>query len=361
MKQSNEFNPLIGLILVASYIADVFILVRYDGEFDLFALILWIIVIAPPLFAGCMGIALIHKRLKERDLAYARSKEKGGNGPEEDLSGQGDDSREALKKDTATAQPVVKKATEDECARSEASAAQDSMQYPGLRKPVFLFCRLGDAANLNHTADPEFHRLADLCACGEAAAMWDLGNWFDAWAQEKHASSFYRRAANHWRCRAQSCGHTPAAEWYVAAVARSHGYPLDTALSESDDPSGLFRRSIPGKLLIDLGYGFFEPEREYELMWSEKNGVIEAASFANYQAADADGFGGYYYEDRWFLDENMQPIPGMEKLRCPMNDPCFEPLLSARSKAAEIVGKREDKATNYSPPSSNAESNMKRS
>lgn len=336
MKQSNEFNPLIGLILVASYISDVFILSKYDGEFDLMLLILWIIVVVPPLIAVCMGIALLHKWLKGKDLAYALSKEKGKNEPEEDLSAQGDGPREALKKAAAMTQPGAEKATEDERARHAQSSAQPS----GVRKPVYLFCRLGDAANLNHTADPEFHRLADLCAGGDAAAMWDLGNWFADWAQEEHASSFYRRAANHWRCRAQRCGYAPAAAWYAAAIAGSQGYPLDTALSESDNPGDLYRRSIPGKLLIDLGYGFFEPEREYEIMRSEENGVIEAASFANYQASDADGFGGRYYEDRWFLDENMQPIPEVETVRCPMNDPRFEPLLSARMKAAEIVGKR---------------------
>lgn len=338
MKQSNGFNPLAVLILVGAYIADVAILASYDGDFSVFIFVLWIVVIVPPLIAVFIGIVALHSWLKKRDMAYALSKEgiepaTGQDGPE-----QGRDS--ALMRSDALEDPGAGPAVEAARPRPDAFAGPPHTAQTDTPEQGCLYCHTAGAANLNHGADPQFHQLAAQCAAGDAAAMWALGSWFDTWAQNPSAGPFYRRAANYWRVCACRRGHAQAEAWYAAATGSPHGQPPETALFERDDPDGLCRRAIPGKLLGDLGYAFFKPEREYEIRRLEEDGLVEARSFADYQPSEIDGAPGCYYEYLWFLDGNMQPIPGVEGIRCPMNAPDYAPLLRARSMAAEIVGRR---------------------
>lgn len=76
MKKTGELNGIHILILIVAYIGDIFILANYDGEFHLVILLLWIVVIVPPLIGLVIGISALLRWLKKRDLEYAYSKEK---------------------------------------------------------------------------------------------------------------------------------------------------------------------------------------------------------------------------------------------------------------------------------------------
>lgn len=69
--------------------------------------------------------------------------------------------------------------------------------------------------------------------------------------------------------------------------------------------------SRSGKTLNDLGYSFFDPEREYNIGLPGEDGVVEVTSYAGEDGPDEDGFGREIYFDRWLLDESLEPIPGI--------------------------------------------------
>ena len=66
-----------------------------------------------------------------------------------------------------------------------------------------------------------------------------------------------------------------------------------------------------GKWLIDLGYDFFEEDREYTIAEPDENGVVEVSSWSGTEGPDEDGFGMEEMYDWWLLDENLQQIPGI--------------------------------------------------
>lgn len=205
----------------------------------------------------------------------------------------------------------------------------------------FLEQHLEDQANLGHRADPEFGHLRDDCAQGDAAAMVAMADWFGQWAQKPDASPFYTRAANYWRYRAYRRGNPEAAEWFERYFAEHPGEQLESILPEhSNHRIGYYSHSVPGILLNDLGFAFFEAGRKYEIKQLEGEKLVEVSAFESYEGPDEDGFGAERYYDWWFLDENMQPIPGIGRINATVSDTDNERFMGTKARAREILGTR---------------------
>lgn len=202
----------------------------------------------------------------------------------------------------------------------------------------FLVQHLETPANLNHTNDPDFKRLSARCAHGDSNAMYDFANFFEKWSLKPDASLFYIRASNYWRYRAYCKGHLEAAKWFEKYFADFPDEQLDSILFDiNNHNAGYYSHSIPGELLNDLGFDFFDPERDYEIKHFEGENIVEVSAFESYEGPDEDGFGAEYYYDWWFLDENMQPIPGIRCINATLRETNEERFERTRAEAIEIV------------------------
>ncbi len=210
-----------------------------------------------------------------------------------------------------------------------------------LKGQPFLVQHPEDPANLDHASEPEFRQLTADCARGSADAMAALADWFGQWAQKPDASPFYTRAANYWRYRAYRRGNAGAAEWFERYFAAHPGEQLESVLYENSSyMAGYYSYSIPGRLLNDLGFAFFDPDREYEIKQSEGEDLVVASAFESYEGPDEDGFGAEYYYDWWFLDDNMQPIPGVGRINATMRETGEQRFKEMKTRAEEILRKR---------------------
>lgn len=212
-----------------------------------------------------------------------------------------------------------------------------------LKGQPFLIQHLEDPANLNHREDPEFARLTAGCANGDADAMYALAEWFGRWARMPGASSFYIRAANYWRYRSYRKGNEKAVKWFQRFFAEHPGEQLESILFESSDHRAeYYSYSIPGKMLNDLGFAFFSPGRNYEIKQFEGEDLVTASAFESHEPPDEDGFGAEDNYDWWFLDENMQPIPGVESVNATMRETDWSFFTDVRDRAVKILRQRRE-------------------
>ncbi len=214
-----------------------------------------------------------------------------------------------------------------------------------LKGQPFLIQHLEDPANLKHSADPDFIRLTARCAKGDADAMYSLSKWFEKLSHIHDASLFYIRAANYWRYRAYCKGNADATEWFLRFFDEHPGEHLESILYENNNHNeGWYSFSTPGKMLNDLGYGFFDPNRDYEVKQFEDEDVVEVGSYESTDGPDEDGFGMEEYYDWWFLDENMQEIPGIKSINATMRDRrVFDQFDKEREKAKEYLKRRKSR------------------
>ena len=210
------------------------------------------------------------------------------------------------------------------------------------RGQPFLIQCTKDFANLSHASTREFKKLTTLCAKGNPDAMLSLAEFFERYAQKEGASPFYRRAVNYWRYQAYCKGNEKAAHWFKTFFAEHPGERLESVLSENTEYcSNIYSFSIPGELLNQLGYSFFDSDKEYEIKrFAEEEGLVEASTFFDYESPDEDGFGAEYNYAWWFLDENMQPIPGVRRLIAEVRERNWSFFQDERKKAIEILRKQ---------------------
>lgn len=213
-----------------------------------------------------------------------------------------------------------------------------------LTKKTFLVQHIETPANFNHANDKKFKQLTAECAKGNADAMYALADWFEKMSHRWFASKFYVRAANYWRYRAFLKGQKYAVLWFERYFAEHPDEQLESIISESSDHRGKYdyHHDIPGKLLNDLGFDFFDPNRKYDIRKLEHEDIVEVSAFASYEGPDEDGFGDEWNYDWWFLDENMQPIPGIKKLYGEVKEIDDDQFRQARAKAAQIIKQRRD-------------------
>ena len=215
---------------------------------------------------------------------------------------------------------------------------KESDKFFHLKEQPFLVQHIEDPANLKHREDPVFSRLTDKCASGDASAMYELASWFEKWSHEPDASPFYIRAANYWRYRAYCKGNQNAAAWFARFFMEHPREQLESVLFETTNHmmSGNYSDSIPGKILNDLGYSFFNPRRDYEIKQLEGAELVTVRAFESFYPPDEDGFGA---EDRyswWFLDENMQPIPGISCVKGTVGDTLYSSSIFANEEKQAI-------------------------
>lgn len=205
----------------------------------------------------------------------------------------------------------------------------------------FLVQHLEDLPNKPHTAYPEFGDMTARCAGGDADAMEALADWFEQWSQREDVSPFYLRASNYWRYRAYRKGNPEAKEWFERYFAEHPGEQLESILPEnSNHRIGYYSHSIPGGLLNALGFSFFDPKRKYEIKQLEGDDLVEVSAFESYEGPDEDGFGAEFYFDWWYLDENMQPFPGIKRMTATVSDTDASRFKEAQAKAREILRER---------------------
>lgn len=153
-----------------------------------------------------------------------------------------------------------------------------------------------------HWENPEFMGLAKACAAGDAAAMWALADFFCRLGEQP----FYTCAANFWRYRACQYGCEDAALWLERHLKEHPERNLPSTLDEH------LEGSYSGRRLRGTGFLFFDPERSYCLTARDAAGVVEVSSWCGDEGPDEDGFGREECYDWWFLDEHLNPIPGVD-------------------------------------------------
>ena len=207
----------------------------------------------------------------------------------------------------------------------------------------FLVQHLEDSANLAHRGDPEFSRLTKLCAEGKADAMEALSEWFEQCSTKPGASPFYARAANYWRYRAYQKEDPEAVAWFDRFFLAHPGERLESILPEdSDARKGFYSFEVSGSLLNELGYGFFDPARYYEIKKDAGEDLVVASSFDSYDSPDEDGFGAEYSYAWWFLDENMQPLLGIRPIIATVRETSFPFFREARAQAIQVLEQRKE-------------------
>ena len=211
-----------------------------------------------------------------------------------------------------------------------------------LKGQPFLIQHLEDPANMNHVDDTVFIRLSSLCAKGDSLAMAALSDYFKILSRNIEASPFYYRASNYWRYSAYLKGNEKAVKWFKQFFDEHPGEHLESILYENNDHNAnWYSFSIPGSMLNNLGYDFFEPNREYEVKRFENEDIVEVGTHESWEGPDEDGFGVEEYYDWWFLDENMQPIPGVNKVNASMRERNHgKQFDSERAKAAAILNQK---------------------
>lgn len=172
-----------------------------------------------------------------------------------------------------------------------------------LGESLFEIPRQLELPQYGHWTSKTFLDLAARCAKADTEAMLELAEYFDSLGDH----TFYQCAANFWRYRAFRYGN-PRAEAWKRSWMQAHPWQRIPVIL----PANL-KRSVDGDQLRALGFLFFDPQRPYTLEGVDENGVVLASSWCDYDPPDEDGFGGEDYYDWWYLDEYLNPIPG---IRC---------------------------------------------
>jgi len=149
-----------------------------------------------------------------------------------------------------------------------------------------------------------FCELAQRCAGGNVDAMMEFAEYFESLG----ADEFFVRAANFWRYRACLYGSPQAMEWKDAWLRERPREKIPSVITEKLNGSAM------GEKFRALGFLFFEPDREYSLMGKDQNGIVEVSSWCGEEGPDEDGFGREELYDWWYLDEHLNPIPGVKMI-----------------------------------------------
>ena len=166
-------------------------------------------------------------------------------------------------------------------------------------KPVRL-----DIPEKDHSQDRAFLRLAQACAAGDADAMWAFADYFAGLGDHP----FHACAANFWRYRAYQYGCTAALSWLEQWLADHPEKAMPSVFDENLDGT------YSGERLRAAGFLFFDPERSYSLSGKDADGVVEVNAWCGDDGPDEDGFGREEYYDWWFLDEHLNPVPGVDMI-----------------------------------------------
>ena len=170
-----------------------------------------------------------------------------------------------------------------------------------LRGLTFLQRVRAEMPQKRYWESAEFIKMAKRCTYGDADAMWAFGNYL----LRLGSHPFFEYAANFWRYRACQRGHSDAEAWFLRWVEKHPGKAMPTAMDET--MSGYF----DGAVLNGMGFLFFDPERSYSIGKPDSDGVVEVSAWSSTEGPDSDGFGMEECYDWWYLDEDLNPLPGV--------------------------------------------------
>lgn len=152
-----------------------------------------------------------------------------------------------------------------------------------------------------HWESVDFKEKAKRCASGDADALWNFGNHLLSLGTHP----FYEFSANFWRYRARQKGNPDAEAWFLRWVEEHPGKTMPSTMDET--MSGYF----DGAVLNSMGFLFFDPERSYSIDKPDSDGVVEVSSWSSTEDPDSDGFGMEECYDWWYLDEDLNALPGV--------------------------------------------------
>lgn len=163
--------------------------------------------------------------------------------------------------------------------------------------------------NLNPTVDAKLRELAKRCGKGDADAMMTLSEYLHIRMPEETS------AVNMWLLRAAIYGNVEAQERVREAVKQNNRF-LETSLIPYGHfiPDRHVNRHIgdySGQYLNAVGLLAFQPKESYYIAGIDNHRAMLIWREADYEPADADGFGAETYYDMFYLDEFFQPIPGV--------------------------------------------------
>lgn len=134
--------------------------------------------------------------------------------------------------------------------------------------------------------------------------MLELADYFEGLGAE----AFYGCAANFWRYRAYKYGNADAGAWKDAWLRQHPRRQIPAVMTENLNSTGM------GGKFRALGFLFFEEDREYSLYGVDAKGIVEVRSWCGEEGPDEDGYGREELYDWWYLDEHLNPIPGVSML-----------------------------------------------
>lgn len=113
----------------------------------------------------------------------------------------------------------------------------------------------------------------------------------------------------------------------------------------------MIKGQYEGYRLNEMGYDFFDPWRSYKISPIGEDGIVEVFSWCSYSMPDEVPMDYREYFDQWYLDENLQPIPGIKGLHdyntyadskeaAEVQRQAREVFKKSREKAAQIVRDR---------------------
>lgn len=180
----------------------------------------------------------------------------------------------------------------------------------------------------------KLNRLVSACSEGNHEAMVAVAEFFLNYGN----APFYEAAANFWYYRAAINGNQTA----VKIISEK----LEERREQLPSVSSPYIFNESGERLNALGFSFFDSDREYRVSAPDENGIAEVTSYADEDGPDEDGFGMETYYDWWYLDENLQKIPGVKCIPKYSNREkrlYKEKFDELYNKAAEIVKSRKGK------------------
>lgn len=166
---------------------------------------------------------------------------------------------------------------------------------------TFLRCVPVEYPKAGHWRSPRFLALARRCADGDAEAMWEFADHFERIGDHP----FYIYAANFWRYRTWQYGFGAAGTWLDRWIQEHPGQAMPSILNET------LSGSFSGRTLHYGGFLFFDPDRDYSIERPDSDGVVQVSSWCGDDGPDEDGFGREEYYDWWYLDENLNELPGV--------------------------------------------------
>lgn len=157
--------------------------------------------------------------------------------------------------------------------------------------------------------EPDFRALAASCVNGNVDAMERMVGFFEEKFHDAPDEPFYFGAANFWRVRAFENGSKAQGDWLGNWLEIQPGKPLPSACLTEE-----LEGADEGSALNALGFSFFEPDKMYCLDGLDRYGVVEVSGCKEENGPEKDSSGREIYYDKWYLDGDLRPVPGVECL-----------------------------------------------